>query len=154
MNDAGPTQGSNGIRMGMLNTAGLARAYKVQAEDLQAIREKNEALETQLAELHQQQEKQRELVELGEREMDRLRRETESRLRAITLHTRDEDRHSKLSTRLAREDLPPRDLMRWHEAISEEFRLLYPTRPVAEPSDRTRPAIAQAESLTQFRFRG
>lgn len=138
----------------MLNAARLARAFAAQAEDLRVVREKKESLESQLEEFRQLQERQGELVELGEREMDRLRRETEGRLRAITLHTRDEDRQCKLSARLAQSDLSPRELVRWHEAISEEFCLLYPTRPTAEPPDRTRPAIPHAESLVQFRFRG
>jgi hypothetical protein len=154
MSDSGPTQGSNGIKMGMLSTARLARAFAAQAEDLRVAREKGKVLESQLDEIRQLKERQRELAELGEREMERLRREAESRLRAITLHTRDEERRSKLSACLAQRDLSPRQLVRWHEAISDEFRLIYPTRPVAEPSDRTRGAITRAESLAQFRFRG
>jgi len=154
MNDSAPTEDAKGLRMGMLRAARLARAFAAQAEDLRILREKNRALETHLEGLRHMQERQRELVELGEREMGRLRRETESRLRAITLHTRDEGRRAKLSARLARADLSPRDLLRLYEAISEEFCLLYPTRRIAEPSDKVQAVTAQPESLARFRFRG
>ena len=153
MNDAVPTQGSDGIQMGMLQTARLARAFAAQVEDLRVLQEKNEVLEAELETLREQEERRREIIELGERQMDRLCRETESRLRAITLYTRDADRLARLKTCLARTDLSPRELVRWHEMISEEFHLLYPTRRLSEASGSSRGSNARTESLDSFRFR-
>ncbi|MFH1743022.1 MAG: hypothetical protein ABIH23_28790 [bacterium] len=153
MNDAVPTQGSNRIQMGMLQTIQLAQSFAEQVEELRALDEKNKALETELETFREQAERQREIVELGERQMERLRRETENRLRAMTLHTRDDDRLATLRNRLEQSDLSPGDLVRWHEAIAEEFYLLYPTRPLSEPLSRSRMPTVRTESLDQFRFR-
>ena len=153
MTDAVPTQGSNRIRMGMLQPVQLAQAFAEQAEELHVIHEKTKKLEAELETLREREKRHREMIELGERQMDHLRRETESRLRAITLYTQDEDRLASLRNQLAQPDLSPRELIRWHERISEEFRLLYPTRPLSEPSCGSQTSPMQAESLHQFRFR-
>lgn len=153
MNEADATHDPQTLKMGLLDVVRLAHAFATQKEELHRAREKNQALEKELDGLRERQDRQRELVELGEQEVERLRRETESRLRAITLHTRDEDRLARLRARLGAKDVSPRQLQRWHETISEEFRLMYPTRRIAEPSSRLECAGRDMESLARYRFR-
>jgi len=142
------------MRMGLLQTVQLARAYAEQAERLRGLEERSEALEAELRNFRGERERIGELIELGEREVGRLRDETVRHLGAITLHTQDEDRMARLESLLQRDDLSPAELVRWHERISEEFRLLYPTRPVSEPVRAVDSVHPIADSLAPFRLRG
>ena len=153
MTEAIPTNNSNAIKMGMLQTVRMAQAFAAQAETLSAIQQKNESLQAELNALCERQEHQKEIIDLGVQQMDRLRKETEARLRAITLYTRDEKRLKTFQKRLSNPNLSPHELMRWHEMIQEEFRLLYPNRPLAKSADSAISQRPQMETLTQYRFR-
>ncbi len=154
MNAIDLEEGSRKIKVGLLDTARLARAFAVQAEELRAAHEKNAVSQAQLDEIQKENAGDKELVDLGKKEMERLYRETEARLRAIALFNRDEEREMKLLASLRDRDLSPRELERWHDRISDEFRLIYPTQPRSLPSDRVRTATQKPDSLGQFRLRG
>ncbi len=154
MSDALRNEEQTPIKMGVLQIAQLARTFAAQADDLRAARERCEILEAELTHLRAKQDEDKDLLDLGRSEMERLYSEAEGRLRAITLFTRDQDRHDKLSCRLAERDLTPQELVRWHKRISDEFRLLYPTQPVSHPAEEFPPTTKKPDSFGQFRLRG
>ncbi|HPA45526.1 MAG TPA: hypothetical protein PK395_07150 [bacterium] len=148
------TNRNESLRMGMLQVRRLAYAFAEQSRDLWTLRQQCSALEKERNALEAGQEQRHDLLELGEQSLQRLRRETETRMRTIVLTTGNEERLSDLQKHLARLDLPVHELTCLHERISEEFRLLFPTRPHSLTTDRQAAVDGSTDFLNEYRLRG
>ena len=141
-------------QMGILQVRRLAYAFAEQSENLRVLRQEYGELEKKQDALENSQERRRDILELGKQSLQRLRKETEIRMRTIVLTTGEEERLSELQKHLARADLPVSELTNLHERISEEFRLLFPTRPHSLTTDRQAAVDRPADFLNEYRFRG
>jgi len=141
-------------QMGILQVRRLAYAFAEQSENLRALLQEYGELEKKQDALETSQERRRDILELGKQSLQRLRKETEIRMRTIVLTTGEEERLSELQKHLARADLPVSELTNLHERISEEFRLLFPTRPHSLTTDRQAAVDRPADFLNEYRFRG
>ena len=108
------------------------RCVELNAE-LQNQKRLNSEQESMMTQLQAENVQRDGLIALGKREMQRRKEEILTCLRAIVHHTGDRQRLHRMERLLESDDLLPEEISRWHQKLSEEFQLLYPTRPISHP---------------------
>jgi len=74
-------------------------------------------------------------ADLGRREVDRLKQESLTRLRAIVHYSGDRERVQTIERSFADETFPLSEIAILHRQITNEFRSLYPTKPLSRIQD-------------------
>lgn len=118
----------------IVNTRELALHCLQLEENLKQAAQHNEEQRLQIEKLTTEQQQTLPYVELGKREMKQMKKETLSRMHAIVLSTGEHQRLVDLQELLEDDNLSVKDVARWHKAITTEFRALYPTHALSQPT--------------------
>ncbi|MBI1389266.1 MAG: hypothetical protein GC154_12545 [bacterium] len=99
--------------------------------ELGAQRGRLEEQERRLIQMDEDRHRLDSLAELGRAELERLRGETLSRIRAAAMFTGESERHGAIKAALKDEQLSLEEIRRFHRLATAEFNALYPTRPAS-----------------------
>jgi uncharacterized coiled-coil protein SlyX len=120
--------------MGLINI----RELSLKCVELEKTRveqsKKIDELNSSIAQLTQEKQKQERFARMGEERVNQLRAEILARARAIAQFTHDQERVGSLERLLQSEQCTPQEIAQWHDRVTNEFRALYATQPSSQPS--------------------
>lgn len=131
MNEDTLSTGASQALAGVLDARRLALHCMNLEHTLEELRQRGASLEQRIASMEQEQEQMRALADAGRSELERLRQETLSRVRAAAQFSGDRERVRTMEDALKDRDVTPETVRRLHRAATSEFCALYPTRPLS-----------------------
>ncbi|MDP8244699.1 MAG: hypothetical protein P9L94_11500 [Candidatus Hinthialibacter antarcticus] len=153
MNDTGLSNGASQALAGVLDARRLALHCMNLEHTLEEQRQREASLEHRITSMQQEQEQMKALAETGRNQLERLREETLSRVRATAQFTGDRERVRMVEDALKESEASPETVRSLHRAATTEFCALYPTRPLSRnAAEEAAPTTAAA--LTAYRMPG
>lgn len=137
----------------LLNVRQLARHGARLTSALQTQSHQLEQQSQEIERLARENQRLSRLADAGRRDLDRRKREILHRLRAVVIHTGDQERLRAMERLLAQDETEPAEVARWHSQVTAEFNALYPTRPASRIAAGMAADKRDARDWTAYRFR-
>ncbi len=136
----------------MLDVRKLALQCEQLEQELETEKQRNQIHVETIDRLNSESKNLTRYADLGRREVERQKQESLTRLRAIVHYSGDRERVKTIERSFADDSFPLNEIALLHRRITDEFRSLYPTKPLSRIQEDSSASSARLGDLADYRI--